>query len=130
MITNLYSILDVKSGIYGPVISFHNDMTAIRSFTEMLIKPDGQSLLSLYPSDYILCCIGHFNQEAGVIDSIPAPLHVITGMEAMTRAADETKRRELLRKAIETGDSDSLSQISSDEFESSNQTISNSTILK
>ncbi|UPW40926.1 nonstructural protein [Sigmofec virus UA08Rod_6110] len=97
----LYSILDTKSNMYGPIISFQNDSTAMRSFTEMIVSGDQNSLLSLYPADYILFCLGNFEQSDGLISPLNAPQLVITGTEAVTRAIDEVNRRRLLRKALD-----------------------------
>lgn len=95
----LFSIFDTKSNVYGPVMSFVNDNTAIRAFMEMLVNPDPNSLLSLYPADYLLYCVGIFDNETGVIESLPAPAHIISGMEASTRAVVEAqKRREMTAK--------------------------------
>lgn len=99
--TNLYSILDVKTQMYGPIISFHNDMAAIRAFMEMIISGDRNSMISLYPSDYILTVVGKFDQDKGLVEGIPRPEHVITGMEAMTRAISENEQRRRLRQQLQ-----------------------------
>lgn len=91
--TRIYSIYDTKSGMYGPAMTFVNDYTAIRSFQEMLCSGDDNSLLSLYPSDYILFCLGAFNQQSGFIEPLAAPANVITGMDAFTRACSEAEER-------------------------------------
>lgn len=91
--SRIYSIYDVKSGMYGPAMTFVNDSTAIRSFQEMLTSGDKNSLLSLYPADYILFCLGVFNQQSGVIEPLPAPMNVMSGMEAFTKACNEAEER-------------------------------------
>lgn len=101
--TNLYSIFDTKANKYGPIISFENDNTAIRSFMEMLISGDRNSLLALYPTDYLLFCVGTYDQDTGIVNSIPAPAHIISGFEAVQRAVDEVNRRKKLAKALEEG---------------------------
>lgn len=95
----LYSILDTKGSMYGPVMSFQNDQTAVRSFTEMLISGDKNSMLALYPTDYILFCIADFDQSNGNINSL-GPVSVISGLEAITRAVEESKRRRALSAAL------------------------------
>lgn len=100
---NLYSIFDVKASKYGPIISFQNDNTAIRSFMEMLISGDKNSLLALYPTDYLLYCVGSFDQDTGLVTSLPAPQHVISGLECISRAVDEVNRRKRMKQSLEEG---------------------------
>lgn len=103
--SNLYSILDVKANMYGPIISFENDMTAIRAFSEMLISGDKNSMLALYPTDYLLFCVGSFDQKTGIVNSVPAPQHVVSGMECVSRAIDQANRRKRMQDALRSGDS-------------------------
>lgn len=100
---NLYSIFDTKANKYGPIISFENDNTAIRSFMEMLISGDKNSMLALYPTDYLLFCVGSFNQDTGLVEPVSAPAHIISGFECIQRAVDEVNRRKNLKKALEDG---------------------------
>lgn len=101
--TNLYSIFDVKTSVYGPLMSFQNDASAIRSFQEMLISGDKNSMLALYPTDYMLFVVGKFNQENGQLEGV-MPTMVISGTECITNAINEVNRRKKMREALETGD--------------------------
>lgn len=98
--TRVYAIYDVKTGMYGPVMTFANDGTAIRSFQEMIIASKGESLLALYPSDYILFCLGIYNQELGKIECCPAPMNILSGAEAFTRACVEAENRRKRASAL------------------------------
>lgn len=98
--TRIYSIYDIKTGHYGPVMTFANDGSAIRSFQEMMISSKGESLLSLYPSDYILFCLGLYDQETGRIECCPAPMNIISGSEAFTRACVEANERRKRASAL------------------------------
>lgn len=100
MLSNIYSIYDVKSGLYGPAMTFVNDATAIRSFQEMLTSPDQNSLLSLYPADYILFCVGEYNQETGLIKPHVAPINIIAGMQAFTNACNDAEARRQRAKML------------------------------
>lgn len=104
MTTGIYSIFDVKSAKYGPLISFENDLMAIRSFTEMLISGDKNSMLSLYPQDYLLHCLGHYDRDTGKLIPDPAPQMIISGTEAIIKAIDEVNRRKRMREALEKGE--------------------------
>lgn len=89
----LFSILDTKSQVYGPIMSFINQQTAYRSFQEMLISGDKNSLLSLYPTDYSLFVLGSFDNVTGKFEIFPAPTIVCTGFEACTKAIEEAEKR-------------------------------------
>lgn len=97
---NLFSILDVKSGMYGPVMSFVNDKTAIRAFQEMCISRDQNSLIALYPTDYVLSHVGIYDQETGIIDPC-SPRIVVSGQEATTLALVELERRRSLKAQLD-----------------------------
>lgn len=97
---NLFSILDVKSGMYGPVMSFVNDKTAIRAFQEMCISRDNNSLIALYPTDYVLSHIGIYDQDTGLIDPC-SPRIVVSGQEATTLALVELERRRELKAKLD-----------------------------
>lgn len=101
MLSNIYAIYDVKSGMYGPAMTFVNDATAIRSFQEMLTSQDQNSLLSLYPADYILFCVGEYNQETGLIKSHAAPVNIIAGMQAFTNACNDAEARRKRAKLLQ-----------------------------
>lgn len=96
---NLYSILDTKQNYYGSLLTFKNDQVAVRAFMEMLISNDPNSLLALYPTDYQLMCLGHFDKDKGLIDGC-APQLVITGYDCMCRACDEVQRRKKFQDAL------------------------------
>ncbi|UPW41599.1 nonstructural protein [Peromfec virus RodF8_46] len=119
---NLYSILDTKSGYYGSLMTFSNDATAIRSFTEMLISGDKNSMLCMYPTDYVLTVVGAFDQPTGLITGLASPQVVINGIEAMTRACEAARvrrNRELALSGLSPSDvsaSDSKDKDDGSEF--------------
>lgn len=95
----LYAILDTKSNVYGAILTFKNDAVAVRAFTEELVSSDGNSLLAMYPTDYCLFCIGHYDKETGNIVG-SSPQLVITGFDAVTKAVDEVRRRAAFKEAL------------------------------
>lgn len=99
--SSLYSILDVKSGKYGPVVNFQNDYVAIRNFQELILRGDETSMLRLYPADHCLYCVGRFDYDTGITTSIPAPSLIMTGLEACTKAIAENDRRIALNKRLQ-----------------------------
>lgn len=99
MKVNLYSIYDQKSSMYGPIVSFANNDTAKRSFIEMITSGDRNSMLYLYPDDYILRIIGFFDTESGIVTPV-ALLHdvnketdIISGPEAIEAASSLARLR-------------------------------------
>lgn len=111
MDSRIYSIYDVKSGMYGPAMTFVNDSTAIRSFQELLTSGDKNSLLAMYPADYILFCLGVYDQQSGIIQSLPAPMNVLSGMEAFTRACTEADERRARLERLQGINSGSIKNI-------------------
>lgn len=67
MIVNLYSIYDLKAGAYGRIFNDFNDACAQRTFIH-LIK-DEETTIHSSPEDYILYCIGTFDDNTGFIDN-------------------------------------------------------------
>lgn len=116
MTISLYSILDIKANMYGSIMSFKNDQTAIRSFQEMLISGDSNSMLALYPYDYSLCCLGTFEQDTGVVIGNPYPQIIITGFDAVARAIDEVNKRKNLQLRLKgvVSDNDSVDSVNTD----------------
>lgn len=99
----LYSIMDVKQSRYGSLMTFATDDAAIRAFQTMLTENEHGSMLAMYPTDYIMVCVGGFDKDTGIIQSLQAPQHVITGYDAIVRAIDETNRRIKLQRALKEG---------------------------
>lgn len=70
----IYSLFDKKSMSYGPVMSFPNDVTAIRAI-EMEMK-NSKSVVSNYPNDFALMLLGSYDDSQGTLKSIPCPFNV------------------------------------------------------
>lgn len=85
MILNLYSIYDLKAGVYNTIFTQFNDAVAQRSFTH-LIK-DKDSTISSSPADYVLYCVGTFDDTRGYIDnSADYPRLVIDGKSYLSES--------------------------------------------
>lgn len=63
----IYSIFDKKAVSFGPLFISENDDTAKRSVISSLYD---ESLLSRFPSDYCLYCLGEFNSDNGDVSGI------------------------------------------------------------
>lgn len=89
----IYSLLDVKSKMYGPLIAFASDEVAVRNVQEMYLSGDPASLFCKYPQDYILFCLGHYDNSDGLLIPLPAPMLVANGLELSAKALDELENR-------------------------------------
>lgn len=63
----LYSIFDVKAKHYGMPMSFYNDATAVRFFSNLIKKPD--TVYHDSPDDFSFFRIADLNSETGLIVS-------------------------------------------------------------
>lgn len=83
MILNLYSIYDLKAGVYNTIFTQLNDSVAQRSFIQLL--KDANSSISLSPEDYVLYCVGSFDDNQGFIDnSADYPRLVFSGKSLLS----------------------------------------------
>lgn len=64
----LYSVMDVKSEQYGPIMALHHDAVAIREFAAAIDQPN--SMIAKYPEDFELHCVGSFEPEWKRFDDI------------------------------------------------------------
>ena len=70
----VYSIYDKKALAYSPVLSFPNDVFAIRACEADL--RNSQSVYSQYPSDFCLVHVADFDDVKGILTPV-APLEVV-----------------------------------------------------
>ena len=78
MIINLYSIYDLKAGVYGTIFTQLNDSVAQRTFIHLIRDED--TTIHSSPEDYVLYCVGAFDDARGYIDnSSEYPRLVIDG---------------------------------------------------
>lgn len=65
---NIYSIYDRKAQAFNTPMFMQNDPVAIRSVQNALRTPDHQ--FGFTPEDYVLYCIGYYNETNGQIEPI------------------------------------------------------------
>jgi len=63
----LYSFLDKKMSLYGPVMMGHNDGQMSRTIVESF--RGSKHLVEKYPEDFDLYEVGEFSEQSGVIVS-------------------------------------------------------------
>ena len=68
---NIYSIYDKKAMTYSPVMSFENEVLAVRAFEQFVLA--GNNTVSHYPSDFVLCYLGQMDDNTGALtcDAMP-----------------------------------------------------------
>lgn len=78
MIKKMYSVYDVKSGVYGPLMLCLTDGEALRAAADTVNQPNNpNNVIAQHPEDFRLDYIGDFNMATGSIDSVNAPKHLI-----------------------------------------------------
>lgn len=80
----LFSILDVKSGIFLRPFTETNTVSAIRGF-ELAVNKGGDSVIAQYPDDFALMELAHFDDQTGKIESHQAPVNIATGRSLVRR---------------------------------------------
>lgn len=79
MIKHIYSIVDIKANYFGPLVDLPNDASAIRFFGTM-VNDRLETSISIYPEDFALYEVCHFDDETGIIDnSADYPRHIVDG---------------------------------------------------
>ena len=61
----LFSVLDTKVGAYAAPFVCRTKGEAVRSFEQA--RRDSQSMVSKYPADYRLYCVGEWDENVGII---------------------------------------------------------------
>lgn len=94
----IYSVYDVKTQAFARPFFLHNDGEAVRVFSDNVNQPD--SIINKNPLDFVLYCLGEFNDIDGAI----VPMHatkVITATEVKeAQKYTEEQVSEILRKIL------------------------------
>ena len=84
----IYSIYDKKAMTYSPVMSFENEVLAVRAFEQFVLS--GNNTVSQYPSDFVLCYLGEMDDNTGALtcDAMPRQVEeamsvIVTSMNAL-----------------------------------------------
>lgn len=75
MILKAYSIFDSKALIYNPPFFQATDGLATRMFMDL--ANDANTSIGRHPSDYILYCVGTYDDGTGRLDAISPVSHVV-----------------------------------------------------
>ncbi len=70
-----YSVYDLKALIYSPPFYAHNSAVAIRNVRDSMAG--GGTSLSAHPADYVLYCVGEFDDQNGALLMLDPREHVV-----------------------------------------------------
>lgn len=74
MMLNAYSIYDLKALMFFPPFYLSTDGAAARAFSDTVNDPS--TSISRHPSDYVLYCVGTFNDANGTLEPISPRRHI------------------------------------------------------
>lgn len=95
----LFSILDTKTKMYGPLFEAETIDGARRVIFQTLLRDD-TSNLSMFPSDFTLCSFGNFSHDTGDFSpTIPITECVISDISKEVKQYIELKRSEYMKGA-------------------------------
>nr|QJB19813.1 MAG: nonstructural protein [Microvirus sp.] len=75
----MYSIKDVKVGIYHPPVCCHNAAHAIRMHSDYFNRPDSQ--FCKYAGDFEIYEVGTFDDQTGSVVPVVSPVFLIAGAD-------------------------------------------------
>jgi len=75
----LYTILDTKSEVYGPLIPQRNIAEFVRGF--QTVVNDGQSQFSKFPEDFVAFETGEYDETTGIIRAHTSPVSVVRAID-------------------------------------------------
>lgn len=75
----IYSVKDIKAGVFSTPFFQRNDVTAVRAFKNEVNATTQTSLLSSNPEDFELHYLGEFDERKGAIQSAPETVLLSTG---------------------------------------------------
>lgn len=89
---SVYVLQDVKAGGFTTPVVAVNDAMVCRVFGRLLVT-DPQSLVALYPQDYLILHIGYYDGSTGKLEALP-DVRMLSNLGDIAVA---------VRKAVENG---------------------------
>ncbi len=100
----LFSILDTKTKMFGPLFEAETVEGARRVIFQTLLRDD-TSNLSLFPGDFTLCSLGDFSHDTGLLTpSILITECVISEISDEVKKYIELKRSEFMKGDVKNDD--------------------------
>lgn len=82
MLLRAYSIFDNKALQYHPPFFASTDGAAVRSLTDL--ANDLQTQIGRHPGDYVLFCIGEYDDQKGMFRQFMPLVHVVDAISVVT----------------------------------------------
>lgn len=79
MIYQVFSVKDLKAAAFAPPFFLHRKEVALRTFRDALADPTHP--MSAHPEDYVLYCLGEFDDETGQLHAVDQPVFVGAGQD-------------------------------------------------
>lgn len=71
---NLYTIYDLKAGVYNKPFYMHNDSVVIRAMEDLINDP--QNDIGRHPEDFIVWMLGTFDDNEAKFDLLENPVQI------------------------------------------------------
>jgi len=84
VVKKLYSVKDVKSGLFNAPLMFVTKGEAIRGFSQA--ANDKGTMVGKYPEDFALYELGEFNEESAKITVYDTPYHLGNASDFISRS--------------------------------------------
>lgn len=81
----MFSVRDLKAGLYGQPFALANRAVAMRTFQSWVADPN--SFFAKYPHDFELFEVGTFEQTTGLFTASPMPDYVGRAAELVASAS-------------------------------------------
>lgn len=85
MMLNAYSIFDNKALTFNPPFFQHNDAVARRMLSELAVDLNTQ--IGRHPGDFVLYCIGTYNDQTGELSPISPRRHIVDAIALLPMPA-------------------------------------------
>ena len=87
MVSRFYTLYDIKTEMFLPPFTAHNDNDAMRQMSMLLKKP---TIYQQYPEDYNLYSIGSFDDSKGLVKE--SPLRIVCGLLKLSTLQQVTNK--------------------------------------
>lgn len=105
MIKPVYTIRDIKTGVFESPMIHQNDQTAIRFFTQCLHQVP---VMQNNPQDFELFVIGEFNEDTGLISGTDSVQFLISGINCLELTRQEIKNNETQESSTQVSNDASI----------------------
>ena len=81
MIKKMYSVKDLKVGVYNPPMAQNTHGEAERTFSQVV--NDKNTTINQFPADYVLCYVGDYDDLTGRMTSLDVPQEIVGAVQLL-----------------------------------------------